>query len=113
MRVVMVSDVYFPRINGVSTAIQTYQQALAAHGVEVRLVAPDYGQVKNQTCNEAWIDRVPARPVPGDPEDRLVRWRAMHDAVEAAVEQGCDLIHVQTPFIALHRPLCREHSGKA
>ena len=104
MRVVMVSDVYFPRINGVSTAIQTYQQALAAHGVEVRLVAPDYGQANNgkcnEACNEAWIDRVSARPVPGDPEDRLVRWRAMHDAVEAAVEQGCDLIHVQTPFIA-------------
>ena len=43
MRVVMVSDVYFPRINGVSTAIQTYRQALRAHGVEVHLVAPDYG----------------------------------------------------------------------
>jgi glycosyltransferase involved in cell wall biosynthesis len=24
----------------------------------------------------------------------------MHDAVEHAVEQGCDLIHVQTPFVA-------------
>ena len=96
MRVVMVSDVYFPRINGVSTAIQTYQQALRAHGVEVSLVAPDYGQ----PCAEAWITRVPARPVPGDPEDRLVRWGAMHQAVEDAAEQGCDLIHVQTPFVA-------------
>ena len=96
MRVVMVSDVYFPRINGVSTAIQTYQQALLGHGVEVSLVAPDYGL----PCAETWIDRVPARAVPGDPEDRLVRWGKMHDAVEAAVEQGCDLIHVQTPFVA-------------
>ncbi|MFZ4538992.1 glycosyltransferase [Propionivibrio sp.] len=96
MRVVMVSDVYFPRINGVSTAIQTYHQALRAHGVEVSLVAPDYGQ----PCSESWITRVPARPVPGDPEDRLVRWGAMHQAVEDAVEQGCDLIHVQTPFVA-------------
>ena len=96
MRVVMVSDVYFPRVNGVSTAIQTYQQALRAHGVEVSLVAPDYGQASA----EAWINRVPARQVPGDPEDRLVRWNAMHDAVNAAVEHGCDLIHVQTPFVA-------------
>ncbi|MEI7611572.1 MAG: glycosyltransferase [Betaproteobacteria bacterium] len=96
MRVVMVSDVYFPRINGVSTAIQTYQQSLRTHGVEVSLVAPDYGQ----PCTESWISRVPARPVPGDPEDRLVRWGAMHDAVEQAVEQGCDLIHIQTPFVA-------------
>lgn len=96
MRVVMVSDVYFPRINGVSTAIQTYRQALSAHGVSVSLVAPDYGN----HAAEAWISRVPARPVLGDPEDRLVRWGAMHDVVEAAVEHGCDLIHVQTPFVA-------------
>jgi 1,2-diacylglycerol 3-alpha-glucosyltransferase len=96
MRVVMVSDVYFPRINGVSTAIQTYRQALRAHGVEVHLVAPDYGQPENET----WITRVAARTVPRDPEDRLVRWGAMHKAVEEAVDLGCDLIHVQTPFVA-------------
>ena len=99
MRVVMVSDVYFPRINGVSTAIQTYRQALRQYGVDVRLVAPDYG-VPRGDADESWISRVAARPVPGDPEDRLVRWRHMHDAVEAVVEQGCDLIHVQTPFVA-------------
>ena len=96
MRVVMVSDVYFPRINGVSTAIQTYQQALRAYGVEVNLVAPDYGS----PCSEPWISRVSARVVPRDPEDRLVRWGKMHEAVEAAVDQGADLIHVQTPFVA-------------
>ena len=96
MRVVMVSDVYFPRINGVSTAIQTYRQALRAHGVEVHLVAPDYGQPEG----ESWITRVASRQVPRDPEDRLVRWGAMHKAVEEAVDLGCDLIHVQTPFVA-------------
>ena len=33
MRILMVSDVYFPRVNGVSTAIQTYREALAACGI--------------------------------------------------------------------------------
>ena len=96
MRILMVSDVYFPRINGVSTAIQTYREALAGCGIEVSLVAPDYGSV----CNEKWISRVSARPVPRDPEDRLMRWGAMRSAVDAAVARGCDLIHVQTPFLA-------------
>ena len=96
MRVLMVSDVYFPRINGVSTAIQTYRQSLRAKGIEVRLVAPDYGQA----CHETWITRVPARPVPRDPEDRLVRWSLMHEIVEQEVQRGCDLIHIQTPFVA-------------
>ncbi len=96
MRILMVSDVYFPRINGVSTAIQTYHEALATCGIEVSLVAPDYGR----ECHEPWISRVSARPVPRDPEDRLMRWGPMHTAVDAAVARGCDLIHVQTPFLA-------------
>lgn len=96
MRILMVSDVYFPRVNGVSTAIQTYREALAASGIEVSLVAPDYGSA----CREPWISRVPARQVPRDPEDRLMHWRAMRSAVDAAVARGCDLIHVQTPFLA-------------
>ena len=99
MRIVMVSDVYFPRVNGVSTAIQTYRRALGLHGVDVRLVAPEYGHPCADD-GDVWITRVPARPVPGDPEDRLVRWGRMHETVEAVVEQGCDLIHVQTPFVA-------------
>ena len=110
MRVVMASDVYFPRINGVSTAIQTYRQSLRAQGVEVRLIAPDYGHGDS----EPWIVRVPARAVPRDPEDRLVRWQAMHAAVEQEVQRGCDLIHIQTPFVAHYaglRAARRRHAG--
>jgi len=95
MRILMVSDVYFPRINGVSTSIETFRRALAAQGVEVRLVAPDYGQPEV----EEGIIRVAGRPVPGDPEDRLVGWRSMHTAVRQAAI-NCDLIHIQTPFVA-------------
>lgn len=95
MRVLMVSDVFFPRINGVSTAIETYRRTLAAEGVEVRLIAPDYGR----PCAEPWITRVPGRSVPRDPEDRLVRWQALRRAVDTAAAD-CDLIHVQTPFLA-------------
>ncbi|MFZ2267453.1 MAG: glycosyltransferase [Azonexus sp.] len=95
MRVLMVSDVYFPRVNGVSTSIETFRQALLGQGVEVRLVVPRYGD----EVDEAGIVRVPGRPIPGDREDRLVGWRAMHDAVLAAAAD-CDLIHIQTPFVA-------------
>ncbi len=95
MRVLMVSDVYFPRVNGVSTSIETFRRTLVAQGVEVRLVVPRYGDEPE----EEGVVRVPGRPVPGDPEDRLVGWRAMHRAVLAAAD-GCDLVHVQTPFVA-------------
>lgn len=95
MRVLMVSDVYFPRVNGVSTSIETFRRTLAAQGVEVRLVVPAYAG----EASSGDIIRVPGRPVPGDPEDRLVGWRAMHAAVLAAAAD-CDLIHIQTPFVA-------------
>lgn len=95
MRVLMVSDVYFPRVNGVSTSMETFRLKLAGEGVETRLVVPRYGDEPD----EPGIVRVAGRAVPGDPEDRIVRWRAMHRAVaEAAAD--CDLIHVQTPFAA-------------
>ena len=42
MRVLFVSDVYFPRVNGVSTSIRTFRADLARLGVETMLVAPEY-----------------------------------------------------------------------
>jgi glycosyltransferase involved in cell wall biosynthesis len=95
MRVLMVSDVYFPRVNGVSTSIETFRQSLAGHGVEVRIVAPRYGD-EPETPGVA---RVPGRPVPRDPEDRIVAWRAMSRIVREQAA-GCDLVHIQTPFAA-------------
>ena len=74
MRVLMVSDVYFPRVNGVSTSIETFRKTLHWMGVEVRLVVPRYGE----EAAEPGIIRVAGRPLPGDPEDRLVGWRSMH-----------------------------------
>lgn len=95
MRILMVSDVYFPRVNGVSTSIESFRRALLAEGIEVRLVVPRYGDEPE----EAGIIRVAGRPVPGDAEDRLVGWQAMHAATLAAAED-CDAIHIQTPFVA-------------
>ncbi len=95
MRVLMVSDVYFPRVNGVSTSMETFRAALAAEDVEVRLVVPRYAA----EADEALVTRIPAHRLPLDPEDRLMRWRALREAVRAAATD-CDLVHIQTPFLA-------------
>lgn len=95
MRVLTVSDVYFPRVNGVSTSIETFRQGLAEHGVAMRLVVPRYGDEENQEG----IVRVGARTIPRDPEDRLLSWG---ETGRAVLEQArdSDLIHIQTPFVA-------------
>lgn len=94
-RVLMISDVYFPRINGVSTSIATFRKALFAHEVRTQLLVPRYGA----ESDEEDVRRVRGRAVPRDPEDRLVSWRAMHAAAHE-LAADCDLIHVQTPFVA-------------
>jgi 1,2-diacylglycerol 3-alpha-glucosyltransferase len=92
----MLSDVYFPRINGVSTSIETFRADLDARGVAVRLVAPAYAEA----APAPHVVRVPSRRVPFDPEDRLMHWRPLRRAIDQAVAAGVDLIHVQTPFAA-------------
>ena len=76
LRVLMISDVFFPRVNGVSTSIATFRRALAEQGVEVRLIAPRYAD----EAEEAGIVRIAGRRLPLDPEDRLADARAMHAA---------------------------------
>ena len=96
MKVLMLSDVFFPRVNGVSTSIQTFRNGLFEQGVDVRLIAPDYA-IADCASDAAWITRVRSRRVPFDPEDRIVRKREM---IEAGENMKPSLIHIQTPFTA-------------
>lgn len=98
MKVLFVSDVAAPRVNGVSTSIATFRADLEALGVETRLVAPRYdgGRVVASDGSE-W--RVPGRRIPLDPEDRLMLRRALGQALDVALD-GVDLVHIQTPFLA-------------
>ena len=68
----MITDVYFPRINGVSTSIKTFAHELCSQGVEVVLIAPDYGY-QDDAQEEMEIIRIPSRKVILDPEDRMKR----------------------------------------
>jgi 1,2-diacylglycerol 3-alpha-glucosyltransferase len=98
VRILMVSDVYFPRVNGVSTSIQTLRQALAAAGHASELVAPAYPS----TLEEAGIVRVAGWQIPRDPEDRLMHPRALAAALDQLDPANYDLVHIHTPFMA-HR----------
>lgn len=104
IRVLMVSDVCHPRVNGVSTSIETFGQSLARLGVRVTLMAPDYGACESvpDTVASSFADviRVPARGVPLDPEDRLMRWGALTALDARLAQEDFDLVHVQTPFAA-------------
>lgn len=98
MRILMISDVYFPRINGVSTSIQTYRKTLSEQGCKIDLIVPQY---EHLTDDEDRIFRVPARKIPLDPEDRLMKKKLLRKQAEELLDKNkYDLIHIQTPFLA-------------
>ena len=97
MRILMISDVYFPRVNGVSTSILTFQQELAAQGHEVHIVAPHYPAGHPE---EAHISRIESGYVMLDPEDRLMKSAKIHELTPKFHKHEFDIVHIQTPFLA-------------
>jgi 1,2-diacylglycerol 3-alpha-glucosyltransferase len=96
VRILFISDVYFPRVNGVSTSIRTFRTDLHALGVETVLVAPCYPGAPPQTD----VLRVASAGVPKDPEDRRMRWGALTRTLDALPLADFDLVHIHTPFVA-------------
>lgn len=97
MNILLISDVYFPRVNGVSTSIRTFTEQLQKLGHSVHLIAPDY---KVETTDEAWITRVPARSIYFDPEDKLMKYNQILRLLPMLKSKKFDLIHIHTPFVA-------------
>ena len=97
MKILFISDVYFPRINGVSTSIRTFVLQMQNLGHEVHLIAPDYDVL---TEDEAWIKRIPARSIYFDPEDKLMKYGEAVKLLPALEQEKYDIIHVHTPFVA-------------
>ena len=97
LRILLISDVYFPRVNGVSTSIRTFTEQLQLLGHTVQLIAPDYGIV---TGDENWITRVAARSIYFDPEDKLMKYGELLKLLPSLKSQQFDLMHIHTPFVA-------------
>jgi 1,2-diacylglycerol 3-alpha-glucosyltransferase len=97
MKILFISDVYFPRVNGVSTSINTFRRELGALGHSVHLIAPAYAQTSEDETN---IMRVPSRSIPFDPEDRLMSFKWVMQRLPELHREQYDVIHIQTPFVA-------------
>jgi glycosyltransferase involved in cell wall biosynthesis len=97
MHILMLSDVYFPRVNGVSTSIQTFAGAFLAYGHSLTLIAPDYPTTYESAFE---VIRIPARTLPLDPEDRLMSLSAIKKLVPELQARTFDIVHIQTPFVA-------------
>jgi 1,2-diacylglycerol 3-alpha-glucosyltransferase len=106
LKILFVSDVYFPRINGVSTSIRTFVKQMQDMGHTVHLIAPEYGV---QTEDEPWIKRIPARSIYFDPEDKLMKYGVALDGLMSLRNEEYDIVHIHTPFVAHYLGLKLAH----
>jgi 1,2-diacylglycerol 3-alpha-glucosyltransferase len=97
MNILFISDVFFPRVNGVSTSINTFATELRALGHQVILIAPSYTDEDKQ---EEWIVRVPSHKIYFDPEDRLMNFGKLKALLPWIRDKHFDVIHIHTPFTA-------------
>jgi glycosyltransferase involved in cell wall biosynthesis len=97
MNILFISDVFFPRVNGVSTSINTFATELRALGHQVTLIAPSYTDEDKQ---EEWIVRVPSHKIYFDPEDRLMNFGKLKALLPWIRDKHFDIIHIHTPFTA-------------
>jgi 1,2-diacylglycerol 3-alpha-glucosyltransferase len=98
MRILMISDVYFPRVNGVSTSIRTSRRDLMALGHKVTLIVPAYPTVMASDDND--IVRIPSTHVPLSHEGRMMQRRAINRLVPQLAVRQYDVAHIHTPFVA-------------
>jgi glycosyltransferase involved in cell wall biosynthesis len=97
MNILFISDVFFPRVNGVSTSINTFAKELKLLGHQVTLIAPSYG---DDDRDEDWIVRIPSHKIYFDPEDRLMNFGKLKALLPWIEERHFDVIHIHTPFTA-------------
>lgn len=106
MNILLLTDVYFPRVNGVSTSIRIFAESLQRLGHAVTIVAPDYGchsgQEKHDPPGTYEVIRVASRKIFFDPEDHLMRASGLRALLPKLLLRHWDVIHIHTPFSA-HR----------
>ena len=97
LKIALVTDTYFPRINGVSTSTQIFGEEFAKLGHEVHIYAPAFPNQIDEN-NSLKVYRFPSWYLFFDPEDRLGKPWADKKLVQQFIDNKYDIVHTQTPF---------------
>jgi glycosyltransferase involved in cell wall biosynthesis len=109
MRIAMFTDAYWPRVNGVTVAVDTYAKALLQRGHDVMIVCaqyPDsytYGRIEGEEstdCRERpVILRVSSHSFPFSKEDRMAKSSKWRFVAKNVARFKPDIVHVHSEFM--------------
>jgi glycosyltransferase involved in cell wall biosynthesis len=118
MNIVMTTDTYWPRINGVTISIDTFKNELEKLGVNMYVFAPEYPAENGNhhkksesviSFKTGSIMRFTSMGLFFDKEDRLVVPTARKQMYESFDRVKPDIVHIQTEFTTgvISRKYCR------
>jgi glycosyltransferase involved in cell wall biosynthesis len=111
MKIVMFTDAYWPRVNGVTVSVDSFSHALVRAGHQVMIVCSSYpeisdfdytsgsGERENSGGKEPTVIRVTSMPSPISKEDRMAmitRWFWVSKKIEAFEP---DILHINSEFM--------------
>lgn len=111
MKIVMFTDAYWPRVNGVTVSVETFSKALIKAGHQVVIICSFYPETqavdrmsnpvmdKRENSNDPVVIRVPSYPLPISREDRLAKFHKWFWVSKQLNAFEPDIIHVHTEFI--------------
>jgi glycosyltransferase involved in cell wall biosynthesis len=97
VKIALVTDTYFPRINGVSFSTQTFAAEFAKLGHEVHIYAPAFPDAVDEALPYQ-VHRFPSWYLFFDPEDRLGHPGGDKKLIQQFLDAKFDIVHTQTPF---------------
>jgi 1,2-diacylglycerol 3-alpha-glucosyltransferase len=100
VRIALVSDCYWPRVNGVTVSLQTFRDELIRRGHEVIILCPDYPPPWEKAPKEPSVRRFASRGSSVSKEDRLIGITAFPAFFRALDRFNPDVIHINTELTA-------------
>ena len=98
VKIVMTTDAYWPRINGVTVAVDAFRRSLVERGHTVYVVAPRYPPSPRDSLwpDDGHVFRFSGFSIPWSPEDRFGWPRGRFRVTRLLEELKPDIVHAHT-----------------
>jgi glycosyltransferase involved in cell wall biosynthesis len=102
MKIVMFTDAYWPRVNGVTVSVDSFSRSLVKAGHEVLIICSSYPETNlgaGKREGDPVIVRVPSMPAFITKEDRIAKFNKWHWVFKQVELFNPDIIHINTEFM--------------